>query len=141
MDPQQTVFYRIEKAIKSYRQFAQQQIAAVQSGITVDQLLILGLLDAEPDLAQKDLAKMLFKDHASITRMIELLVKRGHLLRSVHPEDRRKFKLAISTQGQQTLAQLKPTILRNRAHALQGIAPAELQQLTHILNKIINNCD
>lgn len=141
MNPQQTVFYRIEKAIKTYRQYAQQQISAMQSGITVDQLLILGLLDANPELAQKDLAERLFKDHASITRMVELLVKRGHLRRLPHPEDRRKFKLQVSSQGQQTLQRLKPTILQNRAQALQGIDPNDLEQLTHTLNRIINNCE
>ena len=84
MNPQQTIFYRIEQAIKTYRKYAQQQISAEQSGITVDQLLILAMLEANPELAQKELAEQLFKDQASITRMIELLVQRG-FSRSIHP--------------------------------------------------------
>jgi DNA-binding MarR family transcriptional regulator len=140
LDPQQTIFYSIEKAIKSYRQYAQKQIAAHTPGITVDQLLILSLLEMNPELAQKDLALWLFKDHASITRMIELLVKNEYLERSINPQDRRKFNLNLTPGARQTLQQLKPTILHNRQQALTGVSAEEISQLFSTLNKIINNC-
>ena len=140
LDPQQTIFYSIEKAIKSYRQYAQKRIAAQLPGITVDQLLILSLLEMNPDLVQKDLAQWLFKDHASITRMIELLVKNEYLTRAVNPQDRRKFNLSISPKGQDTLTQLKPVILHNRQQALKGVTEDEMKQLFQTLNKISNNC-
>lgn len=140
IDPQQTIFYTIEKAIKSYRKFAQKQLSDVVSGITVDQVLVLTVIESRPDIAQHEIASLLFKDYASITRMIELLVKNEYLTRSINETDRRKFTLKISAKGETTLKQLKPIILKNRTDALEGISESEVNQLFTTLNKIINNC-
>jgi len=140
IDPQQTIFYTIEKAIKSYRKFAQKQLSDVVSGITVDQVLVLTVIESSPDIAQHEIASLLFKDYASITRMIELLVKNEYLTRSINETDRRKFTLKISAKGETTLKQLKPIILKNRTDALEGISESEVNQLFTTLNKIINNC-
>ena len=140
IDPQQTIFYTIEKAIKSYRKFSQKQLSDVVSGITVDQVLVLTVIESSPDIAQHEIASLLFKDYASITRMIELLVKNEYLTRSINETDRRKFTLKISAKGETTLKQLKPIILKNRTDALEGISNSEVNQLFTTLNKIINNC-
>ena len=74
------LFYYIEKAIKSYRQFAQRELKNAGLSITVDQWLTLNCLHENPDMSQKELAETIFKDNASITRIIELLVKKGGYL-------------------------------------------------------------
>ncbi len=74
--PSNTIFYSIEKAIKVYRKFAQQHYAEIIDDITVDQALILQFLSRGENLSQKELAGLLFKEDASITRMVESLVKK-----------------------------------------------------------------
>ena len=140
LDPQQTIFYSIEKAIKSYRKYAQKQLSDVVSGITIDQMLILTMIEEQPNMAQNEMAELLFKDYASITRMIDLLVKNEYLSRSVNENDRRKHVLTISTKGESTLKHLKPIIFKNRNDALRGVSETEVKQLFITLNKIINNC-
>ena len=140
INPKTTIFYTIENAIKTYRKYAQKQLSAVKKGITVDQMLILTTLDNNPGMAQNEIADMIFKDHASVTRMIELLVKNEYLERSINEADRRKFKLAISAKGQATIDLLRPVIYQNRKDALRGVTESEVNQLFTILNKIINNC-
>ena len=140
IDPRETIFFSIEQAIKSYRKMAQRQIAAVMEHITVDQLLLLTLLESNPDITQKEMAELFFKDVASVTRMIDLLVKNDYLSRSVNESDRRKSILKISKKGNKTLKTLKPIIIQNRADALQDVSDMEINQLYATLNKIINNC-
>jgi DNA-binding MarR family transcriptional regulator len=140
LDPQQTIFYTIENAIKTYRKFAQKQLSDVVTGITVDQILILVVLEENPNMAQNEMAALLFKDYASITRMIELLVKNEYLSRTINEADRRKFVLKISAKGKATLKQLKPIIFKNRTNALKGVTESEVNQLFTTLNKIISNC-
>jgi DNA-binding MarR family transcriptional regulator len=140
IDPKQTIFYTIENAIKTYRKFAQKNISDEMSGITVDQMLVLTVLEANPDIAQNEMAELLFKDYASITRMIELLVKNDYLSRAINEADRRKFVLNISDKGHSTLKKLKPIILKNRTKALKGVSESEVNQMFTTLNKIINNC-
>lgn len=134
------VFYSLDKAIKSYRQMAQKNINSRNIDITIDQWLLLAAISNNPDAKQHELAESIFKDLASITRMIELMVKKEILTRNFHPEDRRRFSLAITSKGMSILSDLAPIIKSNRSKALNGITSADIQTLQNLLNKIANNC-
>ncbi|MDX2360964.1 MAG: MarR family transcriptional regulator [Crocinitomicaceae bacterium] len=135
-----TVFYSIERTIKEYRKFAQNNISAKVKDITVDQALILFFLKKHPELSQQEIATLVFKDKASVTRMINLMVSKGYLERSINEENRRRFKLEITDVGEKVLFDLAPIISNNRNKALQGITEEEVIQMETTLNKIISNC-
>ncbi len=139
-DSSSTVFYAIEKAIKSYRKLAQKNISKIVNNITIDQKLVLQYLNDYPDLSQKEIAELVFKDNASMTRMINVMVKKGFLKRSINNNDRRRFKIEITSTGLKILEVLPKVIFENRQKALEGISDKELIQLEQILNKIIANC-
>lgn len=139
--PTHTIFYTIEKAIKTYRKFAQKRLSAIAGDITLDQALLLLLIDEQPRLSQVEMSEMLFKDHASLTRMIALLVQNDYLKRGEHPSDGRRSRLIISPKGKQVLQRLKPVIADNRIEALQGIDLASLNDLGDTLKIIIHNCE
>jgi len=138
--PELTIFYSIEKAIKSYRQFAQKNITEKGFDITIDQGLILSLIQDNPDITQQQIAVNAFKDHASVTRIIENLVTRKILTRDFHPDDRRRFNLSITPLGSKLLSLMKPVVISNRKKALHGISNKEIETLKKILNKITDNC-
>lgn len=138
--PTQTVLYTLEQAIKAYRRLCQQNIDKVMHALTVDQGLTLMVLANHPDLTQQQLAERVFKDKASITRIIELLVQKGLVSRAIHPSDRRKFDLHLTAAGRRTLDQLAGTIELNQQTALHGLSEAELAQFRATLAKIIANC-
>ncbi len=139
IDPKETIFYTIENTIKSYRKFAQRKISELDNGITVDQILVLTLLDDDPGIAQNEIADLLFKDYASITRIIELLVKNKYLFRAINEADRRKFLLKVSDKGSSSLKKIRPIIIQNRRDALVGVSEKEIEILSTVLKKIINN--
>ena len=68
-------FYHLDKAIKTYRQFAQEKLKENGFDITIDQWLVLKAVSENQDINHNDLADAVFKDKASVTRIIELLVK------------------------------------------------------------------
>ena len=138
--PTQSVLYTLEQAIKGYRRLCQQNIDKVMANLTVDQGLTLVVLDKYPDLSQQQLAELVFKDKASITRIIELLVQKGLVSRAIHPTDRRKFDLHLTAVGRTTLTQLAGPIALNQRTALQGLSEQELAQFETTLRKIIANC-
>lgn len=137
---QDTVFYTLEKSIKTYRQFAQRNIKAQGQEITIDQWLVLKTIHEQPNLSQTQISKIVFKDYASVTRIIELLVKRNYLKRSFHSTDRRRFQLEINDEAEEVFDCLLPVISQNRKQALAGISKEELNQLNNTLQKIISNC-
>lgn len=139
-NPTGTALYSIEKAIKEYRKLAQKNISKVVKDITVDQCLILIILNDNQNISQIELANLVFKDNASITRMIELMVKNEYLNRTIHPQDRRKFNLEITDKGIKTLQLIEPIIKSNRQIALEGLSLEEIASLEKTLNTIIANC-
>ncbi|MFW0739282.1 MarR family winged helix-turn-helix transcriptional regulator [Flavobacterium sp. T12S277] len=139
-NPTGTALYSLEKAIKEYRRLAQKNITKVVKDITVDQCLVLIILNDNPDISQNELANLVFKDSASITRMIELMVKKEYITRTIHLEDRRKFNLEITKKGIKTLQEIQPVIETNRQTALQGLSIEEIALLDKTLHKIIINC-
>lgn len=138
--PTQSVLYTLEQAIKAYRRLCQHNVDAVMDDLTVDQALTLLILDKHPELSQLQLAELVFKDKASISRILDLLIKKNLLTRHLHPTDRRKFALHITAQGRNILAYLGDTIRLNQRTALAGLTEAELQQFHQVLLKIIGNC-
>ncbi|RDY57745.1 MarR family winged helix-turn-helix transcriptional regulator [Flagellimonas nanhaiensis] len=138
--PSRTIFYLIERSIKEYRRFAQKNINELSHDITVDHALILFFIADNPNLSQSEIGNLIFKDNASVTRMIDLMIKNGFLQRDIHKEDRRKFRITLTPKGLQTKKGLKSIVQFNRAHALEGVSEAEIDQLATILEKIISNC-
>ncbi|MBV7267948.1 MarR family winged helix-turn-helix transcriptional regulator [Winogradskyella luteola] len=138
--PNEVIFYTIERSIKEYRHFAQKQLWKAFPDITVDQALIFTLISSNPEMTQEELSDVLFKEKASVTRMIELLRKNGYLNREIHETDRRRFKLTPSKKGKAALDKIIEIIKQNRTIALEGINQYDQTHLNETLNKLIKNC-
>lgn len=138
-DLDEILFYTMDKAIKSYRQYAQKQLKAAGFTITVDQWLLLKAIQNNNADTQQNIAKKVFKDVASVTRIIDLLIKNGYLSRDLHSSDARRSSLALTPAGEQVLLQLQPFIEANRKKALKGLTPDTIAQLQAGLAKIAGN--
>ena len=139
--PSETVFHTIESTIRTYRKYALKNISAQIPDMTIDQGMVLLFLNEHPEMSQKEIAELVFKDNASMTRMIDTMVQKKYLDRSINPEDRRRHKIEITNKGKEVLETLPPIIHHNRHSSLQGITKNELKQLEAVLNKIKTNCE
>lgn len=135
------IFYTIEKAIKSYRKFAQKRIDQAKLDITIDQWLVLNCLSKNENISQNKLAELIFKDVASVTRIIDLLVKKEYVIRSFHSSDRRRFNLTITDKGDAIIREASRIVNENRSAALENISAEEVKQADLILQKLIANCE
>ncbi|MGZ3840419.1 MAG: MarR family winged helix-turn-helix transcriptional regulator [Flavisolibacter sp.] len=134
------IFYALDKSIKTYRQYAQKRFYEEGLDITVDQWLVLSAIADRPDISQLEIAEKVFKDAASITRIIDLLIRKNYLQRESHPADRRRFSLALTTEGKTVIRNMAKIVEENRARALKGIPEKDLQQMKQVLHLIIDNC-
>lgn len=98
-NPSNTIFYQIERAIKQYRTMAQRNLNELNIKVTINQILLMIQISDKPDISQVDLSKLLFKDVASIARMIEILVQKKFIEREENSSDRRKKDLKITNKG------------------------------------------
>ena len=137
--PSSTILYSIEKSIKAYRKLSFQNIKKVISDITVDQALVL-LMVYEKQISQTEIADLIFKDYASMTRIISLMIKKDYLLKTTGQNDKRIATLIITKKGEAAIKLLSPIINQNRKTALEGISIYELENLKDNLDKITQNC-
>lgn len=133
-------FYLLDKAIRTYRNYSQKKLKEKGFNITVDQWLIIKVLFENPGIPQIDLAKKVFKDNASVTRIIDLLVKAKYLDRKTNPKDRRTSILKVTASGEQIIYKVQDLVLQNRRNAQAGISIEDLENLNRTLQKIIINC-
>lgn len=134
------IFYNMDKAIKSYRMYAQKKLKESGYKITIDQWLIIKTILENPNITQQEIAKNVFKDNASVTRIIEILVKSEYLQREDHPNDRRKSNLVVTEEGKSTIFKVQNLVLKNRKDALDTVSTEELETMNLALKKIIANC-
>lgn len=134
------IFYSLDKAIRQYRKMAQANIDRAGIAITIDQWLVLRVIQEHDDLTQTDIAERVFKDQASVARMISLLLKNQLLMSEPLPHDGRRNQLRVSEKGLSTLDAVQPVVLSNRQIALEGLSEADLAVMRPLLERIYSNC-
>jgi MarR family transcriptional regulator for hemolysin len=137
----QVLFYELEKAIKTYRQFAQGRLKKMGFDITIDQWLVLNTITENPSITQGQIGQRVFKDKASVTRIIELLVKNEYLKRKADPENRRKVILLVTRKGKQLINKIYPVVIGYRKDAIRGISLEQVSQIQQMLYVMIHNCN
>lgn len=134
------IFYNIDKAIRSYRNYAQRQLKANGFTITIDQWLIIKAILENPGITQNEIGDLVFKDNASVTRIIDLMVKSEYVIRHIHAEDRRKTNLEVTESGIKIIKDVQKIVEGNRKKALDNVTKEELEIMNNALLKISENC-
>lgn len=134
------LFYWLDKAIKQYRQFAQANLNEAGYSITVDQWLVLKVIQESPELGQAEIAERVFKDQASVARIIELLISKNLIQQQVSQTDRRRADRSLTQAGEVLLQAVAPIITSNRATALQHLSTEDINHLRQSMETIFKNC-
>lgn len=135
-----TLLYTLDKCFRTYNQFSQRNVRKGGYDITIDQWLILKSVAENPDITQNDISKIVFKDSASITRIIQLLVNAGYLKREIHAADRRRVNLTLTESGKKITIDVNEIAKQNRAAALKDVDQQSIEEMKALLQKIIGNC-
>jgi DNA-binding MarR family transcriptional regulator len=133
--------YLLDRTARRVKQYAQQRFSAGDFNVTVDQWLILKNLDNDRYLKQTELAELTGKDTPTLTRIIDLLCKKGLTERVIHKTDRRSFTVHLTKTGGQLLNELSPKVDDIRMQAWEGLSETDYEDLKRILNKIYQNLE
>lgn len=133
--------FLLDCTARRVKQYAQAQFNNGDFGITVDQWTILKTLNTYPDLSQKELAEQCGKDQPTLTRIVDLLVKKGYVERAMHHLDRRSFIVHLSTEGKNKIEELSPQVKQIRMKAWENLEESDFHHLKRILDTIYNNLE
>ncbi|MDR2270988.1 MAG: MarR family transcriptional regulator [Sphingobacterium sp.] len=129
----------LDQTAKKVKQFAQSSFAEKGFDITVDQWAVLKALYETEQLSQKELAKRCGKDQPTLTRIVDLLLKKGLAERITDETDRRSLYLHLTQEGKLKVASLSPIVAEIRVKAWEKLTEKDFEDFTRILNTIYNN--
>lgn len=129
----------LDQTAKKVKQFAQSSFAEKGFDITVDQWTILKALYETDQLSQKELAKRCGKDQPTLTRIVDILLKKNLAERVIDETDRRSLYLHLTEEGKLKVASLTPLVKEIRMKAWENLTAEDFDAFTRILNTIYNN--
>ena len=133
------IMFLIERTLKTAKRYSQLAFDQMELNITVDQWVLLKIIDEKEPLSQKELGEFSIRDKASIARTMVLLEKKGYVLRTPIPENRREYNISLSKTGKQFVHQNMDMIREHRKKSLEGFSEAEVQSLQDMLLRIQRN--
>ena len=111
----------------------------MELGITVDQWVLLKIIEESKSLSQKELAVISLRNPASITRSLDILEKNGFIDRMPIPFNRRQYEITLTAKGSDFVQKNMELIKGLRKRSIKGFTKQELENLTSMLLRIQKN--
>lgn len=108
--------------------------------------LLLGLhfsaeIDGREGLHPSEISERQGTSRNTISSLIRDLEDEGMIVRRLNKEDRRKFNIILTPEGQELVQEHASKHMRMVAQCFDSLTAEEKQQLRHILDKVAANLD
>lgn len=110
-------------------------------GLTPEQYAALATLCNRDGMSQRELADHLVKDRPNITRILDKLQQKGFVERKLDPADRRVHRLHATTEGQQLMQELIPSVLELREQMFSVLSSKEQKNLRDLLDRLFDSLE
>jgi DNA-binding MarR family transcriptional regulator len=104
--------------------------------ITTEQSSVLSFIYMNEGCNQKELAISSLKDRAALTRILDILEKKGLVRREKSTNDRREFLIYLTDNGRKVCSKLLTIVAQNTQEINSIFNDKELEQLKYLLNKL-----
>jgi len=116
--------------ISVFNKYGKQRLDERLAPIGIDwrALVVLLVIEQVPDIPQTRLSPFLQTDKANVTKLLQILEKRGLIRREADGEDQRNKICQLTPQGQALTPQLHEALSEWEDACFQGLSPDELTQ-------------
>jgi DNA-binding MarR family transcriptional regulator len=109
--------------------------------ITLEQWLVLQFLSYKDGISQQELAKAMFKDKPSITRLLDNLERHSLIARLADKIDKRSNLIHITKNGSSIHQKAREVVSKSLKTALNGISEEEIRLGERLLRRIFSNLE
>jgi len=106
---------------------------------SMEQYIMLNLINHKNDLTQQDLANHFQKDKSLILRQVNVMIKESYVERETGKDDKRKKILILTPRGREVLERLKAIAKKVSEELLEGVTDNEKNVFQAVIQKIQNN--
>lgn len=139
MDKQQDILDQLQQLTAELRSQFFQQLAPELPGLSAMHSRLLLLLAAKPGSSAQQLAQLLRRDKAQITRLVNDLEQAALLQRQPDPTDGRRQQLLLSADGAALAAELKAKKRLIAGKMLHGLSAQQQQHTAAVLAQMYQN--
>jgi len=107
--------------------------------ITTEQWVIIDSLYRNNGVSQTDLANGSFKNAPTVSRIIDLMCKKNLTVRQRFENDRRRYKIFLTEEGQATYEKALPIVEDLRRQGWEGLSDEDYEVFLRIINQIFQN--
>lgn len=134
-------FFKIDTTVKRIRSFMQKGLTDAGIDLTVDQWVVIDHIMPKQDrgVSQNELAEDTTKDAPTVTRILDLLVKKGLVVRQMADDDRRKFNIYLTDEGRKLHQLAFKVIAEFRIKSWDGLTDDDYEHLVRIMDRIHKN--
>lgn len=134
-------FFKIDTTIKKIRNYMQRGLNEANIDLTVDQWVVLDHLSQNRGISQIELGNITFKDPPTMTRILDLLVKKEMVTRLNSSSDRRKFTIDLTEKGREVHHKANEIITEVRKQAWSNLNEHDYNTLVKIMDTIYINVE
>ncbi|RSD26637.1 MarR family winged helix-turn-helix transcriptional regulator [Mesobacillus subterraneus] len=109
--------------------------------ITTEQWSVLRTLNESDEISQKELSIRSDKDQATLTKILDLLVKQQNVERIPNPIDRRSFLVKITPKGARVAEEVSPYLETVFEKITIGINEERLALYQEVLHSLEDNIE
>lgn len=134
-----SIGYQINRTAHQLKSELLKGFSAKGIDVTPEQWQILTQLWEEDGVNQKQLSQVTFKDTGNISRILDVLQKKGYIFKRRDEIDRRNFRIYLTDEGsalKEPMTTVANDILK---FAHMDITQEEIDLLIRLLNKIYEN--
>ena len=139
MESSKVLGYMLGQSLRVFKNQMLSEFKEKEIELSLEQFVILSLLNSNCDLIQRDLACQLQKDKSIIVRQINCLLENQFVVRMTNKEDKRVKNLILTKKGFERLNQMKEIASEVSRKLLTGISENELEVFQNVLLKIQEN--
>ncbi len=139
MDKEKEIGVYIDRTYKAVRQDLIMRFKSSKVDLTPEQWAVVSKLNFDTEVTQKDLAEKSFKDKPTLSRIVDLLVKKEFVYRRTDDSDRRKVFLRLSSRGKEIVDKALPLVVASRSVGWRNLSNKEYEEMITTLDKIMNN--
>ncbi len=131
-----STFFKMDSIVKKARQMLEHGFDEAGINLTADQWVVIERMRNASVMSQHQLAEECFKDAGTITRILDLLCKKGYAQRRPSSSDRRSYEVFLTEAGKQIFETAKEVSQKVRAKGFGSICPKEFDIFNNLLETI-----
>ncbi len=136
---QRAYYFKIDTTIKKIKNALQKQFNDAGFDLTVDQWVLIDHVFRNPGISQNTLSELTTKDAPTVTRIIDLLHKKGLAERRMAEDDRRKFLIYLTPAGEAKYSEVLPIVVDIRRKGWGELSDDDYQHFVRIMDSIYRN--